>query len=96
MKIEEQLAAMAVMAPEAQELLKNINPQEWADTFVWMSQDWLEMDKLLGNLGYPTQKSDGRIYPLADRFGDFCLAAGLDISEFLRHWQEMSNIEEEE
>lgn len=57
-------------------------------TLAWVSEDWLEADKLLIELGYPTQHDNGRIYPMAERVRDFCVTNGLDIEEFLRHWQE--------
>lgn len=73
-------AAIVTQGPSQEEILKNINPADFMNTMAWMSNDWLEMDKLFIELGYPTQyPTSGQLYPMADRFRDFCLNAGLDL-----------------
>lgn len=72
-------AAIVTQGARPEEILQNIDLQEWLDTLVWMSEDWLEIDKLLDELGYPTQIPGGQLYPMADRFRDFCLNVGLDL-----------------
>ena len=63
-------AAIVTQGPSQEEILKNINPADFMNTMAWMSDDWLEADALLAELGFPTQKEDGRLYHMADRIRD--------------------------
>ena len=88
-ELEKELeAAIAVMPETIQQTLQNIDPVEMMETMAWMSEDWLEQDKLFDDLGYPTQYPDGAIYPMADRFRDFCLNTGLDLKALLKNKDE--------
>lgn len=97
-ELEKELqAAIAVMPESTRQALQGIDIPQWMETMAWMSEDWLEIDKLLEELGYPTQFPEtGNLHPMADRFRDFCVNTGLDIKEFLRHQRELVTKDEEE